>query len=294
MARVGNAWRLQDWQPSMLPGVPQHPISPDLAGFVEPRPGAESPHLEAFSQTCFGRLSADFGVGAECGEDGTGSREGDVDHLTGSQIHRSGRANLNTIRLVNLNPNLAQHTPGGVLHRSLEPVAHRVIGQDQPGAGLNLVKGPVDAVLSARLTGLPSTTTLTTRLGMPDLSRFTARSTRLRALLRYFDAFCTGLGTPALSDSEGVAEKRRELLTLLHSQQISPELIAGIDAELSGQVAGLRAAPPATVPAEGRQTVERHEEVAAFLENLEMDQIWAEATEAERLCLQGSIDAGDR
>ena len=92
-------------------------------------------------------------------------------------------------------------------------------------------------------------------------------------------------GPPPPPEEETITEKRRELLTLLHSQQISPDLIEGINAELSGQVASLRAAPPANVPAEGRQTVERFEEVAAFLMDLDMDRIWSEATEAEQRVL---------
>ena len=61
-------------------------------------------------------------------------RECDVPLFTWIEIARSCRAEFSSVGQVNLNSNSFQGFVGGVLHRAVEGIALRIVGQDQSGA----------------------------------------------------------------------------------------------------------------------------------------------------------------
>lgn len=93
-----------------------------------------------------------------------------------------------------------------------------------------------------------------------------------------------GAGEAALSALEG---QRAKLLRLHYQDQISADLFAKEEARLTSllQHAGAEAAEAATTHAEGSDLVNRFDQVAAMLDDLDLDRLWDEATEQERRTL---------
>ena len=68
-------------------------------------------------------VAAHLGVGNPTGEGCLGGGPVDLQHLSGSQVHRGGGTEFGSVGKVNLDPDLAQDAAGGVLHSADEGVA---------------------------------------------------------------------------------------------------------------------------------------------------------------------------
>jgi intergrase/recombinase len=86
---------------------------------------------------------------------------------------------------------------------------------------------------------------------------------------------------------EELAEQRRKLLELYYADRLSPELFAEEEARLSRQMEALRREREEREAERSRlsEVAARFEEVARILREMDVDRLWAEATEQERRVL---------
>lgn len=91
---------------------------------------------------------------------------------------------------------------------------------------------------------------------------------------------------PAIALAE-LTERRRKLLELYYQEQISAELFGEEERSLSRSIEAVRAqVEGAEAEAQkGNELLERFEEVAALLRELDLERLWAEATDVERRTL---------
>lgn len=84
----------------------------------------------------------------------------------------------------------------------------------------------------------------------------------------------------------GLIERRAKLLALHYADQISAELFAEQEADLTEQIQALRDAPePEPEPDPMNDLAARFEQVVELLATLDLDRIWQEATDQERRTL---------
>jgi len=93
-----------------------------------------------------------------------------------------------------------------------------------------------------------------------------------------------GRATPRLAD---LVERRRKLLELFYADQISAELFAEQETELSRQIRALREADAGQLAqtARGSELLQAFDEVVAVLSAMSVEDVWQEATDRERRIL---------
>ncbi len=83
---------------------------------------------------------------------------------------------------------------------------------------------------------------------------------------------------------EDLAERRRKLLELYYSDRLSAELFAEEEARLSSEIEAVRREREEQEAERARlsDVAAKFEEVARILHEMDVDRLWAEATDAER------------
>ena len=85
----------------------------------------------------------------------------------------------------------------------------------------------------------------------------------------------------------GLAERRRNLLELYYADKLSPELFAEEEARLSGQIEAVRREQEEREVERSRvsDVAAKFEEAARILREMDVERLWAEATDLERRVL---------
>ena len=86
---------------------------------------------------------------------------------------------------------------------------------------------------------------------------------------------------------EELAERRRKLLELHYAGRVSAELFAEKESKITREIEALRQEQEQRIAEKGRlsEVAERFEEVARILREMDLDEIWREATDEERRVL---------